>query len=717
MSVWRVICSALALSVFCLLVSATAFPKDKVDLEIEQVQKMIEEKGYHWTAGRTSVSELSEAERQHLLGFRAPEWYDDWYRQAKKIEAVPGASFPPVFDWRDSNVVTPVKNQGGCGSCWIFGAVGALEGMANLYGGRELDLSEQQILSCVAYGWGCGGGWMDVCYEHFLEFGSIGEDCQPYLGSDTYPCLEDSCEVLAKVTGWTPVANNVNAIKTALLTGPVSCAFTVYSDFDHYTGGCYEHEGDDPCNHAIVLIGWDDTMCDGEGAWIVKNSWGTNWGLDGFFYIKYGTCNIGYATALIDYVPPGPFVELENYSITDENGGNGNGRPEPLETADVYFTFSNIWAPLTGASVTVWADTDGIVFLNDRCTLGDMQVNDTLDNSADPIQFMVPADFPSTRVNFTFQISGNDGEYTKSWTQEVWIGPSHILVVDDDRGDNQESYYIDALEKLRPLYDMWDKTNSEKSYNLEDYDVVIWFTGDHRDSVFSHDDLVSLMSFLDDGGSLFLTSQDAAEALSASADPLAQQFLTDYLHVAYAGNNENAFIAAQTGDEVGDSMWIWASGVPGAENQDSKDNLLPDEETDTVLVYAGYFFARTDTVAAIKYKGDYKLVYFGFGFEGINGSGFFFHGHWLSKPETVLKIVLDWLNKPWQYVYGDANSDQEVGLEDVVYLANYLFRGQASPDPRDAADANGDCQLNLEDVVYLVNYLFRAGPPPLEGCS
>jgi C1A family cysteine protease len=717
MSVSRVICYVLALSFFCLLFSATAFPKDKVDQEIEQVQKMIEEKGYHWTAGRTSVSELSEAERQHLRGFRAPEWYDDWYQQAKKIEAWPGVSFPPVFDWRDSNIVTPVKNQGGCGSCWIFGAVGALEGMAKLYGERELDLSEQQILSCVAYGWGCGGGWMDVCYEHFLEFGSIGEDCQPYMGSDTYPCREESCEVLAKITGWTPVANNVDAIKTALLSGPVSCAFTAYSDFDSYTGGCYEHEGDDPCNHAIVLIGWDDTMCDGEGAWIVKNSWGTNWGLDGFFYIKYGTCNIGYATALIDYVPPGPFVELEDCSITDENGGNGNGRPEPLETADIYFTFSNIWAPLYGASVTVWADTDGIVFLNDLCMLGDMQPHDTLSNSADPIQFMVPADFPSIRVNFTFQISGNDGEYTKSWTQEVWIGPSHILVVDDDRGDNQESYFIDALEKLRPLYDVWDKTNSEKSYDLENYDVVIWFTGDHRDSVFSHDDLVSLMSFLDDGGSLFLTSQDAAEALSASADPLAQQFLADYLHVAYLGNNQNAFIAAQPGDEVGDTMWIWAMGVPGAENQDSKDNLLPDEDADTVLVYAGYFFARTDTVAAIKYKGDYKLVYFGFGFEGINGSGFFFHGHWLSKPETVLKIVLDWLNKPWQYVYGDANSDQEVGLEDVVYLANYLFKGQAGPDPMHAGDANGDCELNLEDVVYLVNYLFRAGPPPLEGCS
>jgi C1A family cysteine protease len=713
----RVIGLSLTLLTFASWLSTSALAKDAVDREIEQIQKMIEEKGYHWTAGRTSVSELSEAERQNLLGFEVPEWYDDWFEGAKKIEAPPGVVFPAVFDWRDSDVVTPVKNQGGCGSCWIFGAVGALEGMAKLYGGKELDLSEQQILSCVSYGWGCNGGWMDYCYEHFLEYGSVGEACQPYYASDTYPCLEDSCEVLAKITGWTPVAHSVDAIKTALLTGPVSCAFTVYNDFHSYTGGCYEHEGDDPCNHAIVLIGWDDNMCNGEGAWIAKNSWGTNWGMDGFFYIKYGTCNIGYATALIDYVPPGPFVELESYRVEDVAGGNGNGRPEPGETADIYFAFSNIWAPLNGAIVTVWADTDGIVFVNDHCFFGDMQVHDTLDNSSSPVQFWVPLDFPSTRVNFTLQITGNGGEYSKSWTREVWIGPSHILVVDDDLGSSLESYYIDALEKLRPLYDIWDKTSRDQTYNLQDYEVVIWFTGDHRDSVFSDQDILNLMSFLDSGGRLFLTSQDVAEVLSASADPLRQQFLADYLHVGYLGNNENTFLAAQPGDHVGDTLWIWAWGVPGAENQTSKDNLLPDEEADTVLVHAGYFFARTDTVAAIKFQGDYKLVYFGFGFEGINGSGFFFHGHWLSKPETVLQIVLDWLNKPWIYAYGDANGDQMVDLGDVVYLTNYLFKAQASPNPMEAGDANGDCLLDVGDVVYLLNYLFKGGEPPLEGCS
>jgi C1A family cysteine protease len=147
------------------LLFASAIPKDRIDEEIEAIQKMIDEKGYHWTAGRTSVMELSEAERQNLRGLVKPEWYDEWFKNAEKLTAAPDAYFAPVFDWRDSAGVTPVKNQKNCGSCWAFGALAALESMAKIYGGTELDLSEQQILSCKSYGWGCNGGWMSTRYR------------------------------------------------------------------------------------------------------------------------------------------------------------------------------------------------------------------------------------------------------------------------------------------------------------------------------------------------------------------------------------------------------------------------------------------------------------------------------------------------------------------------------------------------------------------------
>jgi hypothetical protein len=710
-------CAFLFLALVFLLF-ASAIPKDRIDEEIEAIQKKIDEKGYHWTAGRTSVMELSPEERQNLRGLVKPEWYDDWYKGAKKLTAPPEAYFPPVFDWRDSAGVTPAKNQKNCGSCWAFGALGALEAMAKIYGGTELDLSEQQILSCKSYGWGCGGGWMGTCYELFLEYGSISEQDMPYHANDTDPCIQESCEVLAKVTGWTPVAYNVNAIKTALLTGPVCGTLTAYDDFSSYTGGCYEHEDTEPLNHAVLIVGWDDTMCDGEGAWICKNSWGRSWGIDGFFYIKYYSCGIGYAADLIDYVPPGPYVTLEELVVDDAVGGDGDGRAEPEETVDLYLTFSNIWVPLTGATLTAVPDTDGLVLMTDQVLLGDVLAPDTVVNFTAPIQFQVPSDFPSMRVPFTFEITGNGGEYSKSWTREVWVGRSTVLLVDDDEGETLESYYCDAVDAAGPLYDVWDRSAPpDKSYNFSDYNVVVWFTGDHRESVFSDDDISTLADYLEGGGRFFLSSQDAAEALSGSPNPQHNLFLQDHLHADYAGPCSRLLIAQSPGDEIGDDLWIWPGSTPGANNQHSKDALSPDPEADAILFYANSGFTPTDSVAAIKFQGDYKLVFFGFGFEAINKSGIYMHGHNVTKPEVVMQRVLDWLNTPWIYAYGDANYDQTVDVGDVVYLTNYLYKSGLAPVPPAAGDANGDCTVDVGDVVYLVNYLFKGGPAPVEGCA
>jgi hypothetical protein len=122
-------------------------------------------------------------------------------------------------------------------------------------------------------------------------------------------------------------------------------------------------------------------------------------------------------------------------------------------------------------------------------------------------------------------------------------------------------------------------------------------------------------------------------------------------------------------------------------------------------------------VAGIKYKGDYKLVFFGFGFEGINSSGDYFHGKWLSRPVLVMQRVLGWLKTPWLFVPGDPNGDKVVDVGDVVYLINYLFQGGISPSPQASGDVNEDCVVDVEDVVYLINYLFKGGAPPGQGCA
>lgn len=293
------------------------------DQRLIEIQRMIAEKGYHWTAGKTSVSGLSEEEKKKRLGFIAPpDWRERLERQ-KEIPSPRQLAQPPVFDWREMNGVTPVKDQEDCGSCWAFAALAALESMIRIYQGVEEDLSEEQILVCNSHGGDCSGGWMEWAYEIFQSPGSVRECCMPYYGWVTFPCRDYLCDTIAKIDGWNDIAYDVPALKTALQTGPLACAMIVYPDFLNYVGGCYESSEPDtfPPNHAVALVGWDDTQCEGEGAWIIKNSWDTDWGIDGYGYIKYGSCLIGSFAALLDT----PIHYIGEFSPFEEFGNLGFG--------------------------------------------------------------------------------------------------------------------------------------------------------------------------------------------------------------------------------------------------------------------------------------------------------------------------------------------------------------------------------------------------------
>jgi hypothetical protein len=383
----------------------------------------------------------------------------------------------------------------------------------------------------------------------------------------------------------------------------------------------------------------------------------------------------------------------------------------------IYFTISNIWLPLTGTTVTGSVDTAGITFTDNFSYLGTIGTGGSANNNSDPMEFVVNPDFPGRPIIFTLHAVGNGGTYSLDFNKEEWAGKAEILIVDDDSGSAQDyrSYYTSALDSLRTIYDLWSaQANPDFSFNK--YKYLIWYTGDHRTDLFTPAQVESLMSFLDRGGRLFLTSQDAAEALSGSANPLLQEFLTDYLHCSLRDEDcTQRLIMGEPGDTVGDTLYIQT--YLGAENQSSKDVLLPDSLAIPVLKYAGPYWSPFDSIAGIRYQGKYKLVFFGFGFEGMNPSGQEYQGHYLSKPHFVMQRVMDWLKAPWLYVYGDANGDSIVDISDVVWLMNYLFAGGPPPNPMAAGDANGDCVVDVSDVVYLLNYLFVHGPAPQEGCD
>ena len=273
----------------------TAFPVFAQSPQLLEMRERIEKNGWTWEADDTFINSLSGEERANLHGFVPPPDWEKIHAQNLKIFPVNKDELPSVWDWRAMEGVTPVKNQGECGSCWAFSAMAELESFVKIYYNVELDLSEQQVVSCNVYGAGCGGGWAGAAYSLFLSNGAIHQHCMPYLAMDPpqAPCLQDGQPAYGWVTGWHGVANDVDQIKTALLTGPVSTGIDASPDFEMYGGGCYDTPGGAWTNHLVEIVGWDDRLCDGEGAWIIKNSWGPGFGVFGYIYVKYGAGLVG----------------------------------------------------------------------------------------------------------------------------------------------------------------------------------------------------------------------------------------------------------------------------------------------------------------------------------------------------------------------------------------------------------------------------------------
>jgi hypothetical protein len=156
----------------------------------------------------------------------------------------------------------------------------------------DIDLSEQYVISCLAGG--CSGGLIEVVLARLENEGVPDEGCFPYTGRDMTPCSSRCLNWSArtrKIAGWSwiipPYENPQDAVKRHLQDGPIITAMVIYADIWAYSGGIYEHVwGDAEGFHALLLVGWD------EDGWIAKNSWGLDWGIDGYLRIKYGEVGI-----------------------------------------------------------------------------------------------------------------------------------------------------------------------------------------------------------------------------------------------------------------------------------------------------------------------------------------------------------------------------------------------------------------------------------------
>ncbi len=237
-----------------------------------------------------------------------PDWREHGTFVAPDLHDTP----PAAFDWREKAGLTPVKDQGQCGSCWAFGSVASLENAIKIFDDKTVNLSEQDLVSCDKDAMGCSGG--DFSLDYLTKPGDALDADFPYEASNLScksglkrPYQFKSWAFVGAKTG-TPTNEQIKA--AIMQYGVVTTVIDATNSFMSYHSGVFNHcktEGPDQANHMVAIVGWNEAG----GYWIGRNSWGDSWGMGGYFNIKYGCNAFGSAVAYGVYksnsvTPPTP---------------------------------------------------------------------------------------------------------------------------------------------------------------------------------------------------------------------------------------------------------------------------------------------------------------------------------------------------------------------------------------------------------------------------
>jgi len=228
---------------------------------------------------------------------------------APEVSAQALKAVPPSFDWREKGAVTPVKNQGQCGSCWSFSTTGNVEGQRFLAGNSLTSLSEQNLVDCdhecmeyenqQACDAGCDGGLQPNAYSYIIKTGGIDTEA-----SYAYTAADGSCSfskdnIGAKISNWTMVSTDETQMAAYLVQhGPLAIAADA-AEWQFYFGGVFDIPCGDTLDHGILIVGYgNETTIFGHHVdyWIVKNSWGATWGEQGYLKIQRGVGKCGLNT-------------------------------------------------------------------------------------------------------------------------------------------------------------------------------------------------------------------------------------------------------------------------------------------------------------------------------------------------------------------------------------------------------------------------------------
>jgi cathepsin B len=288
----------------------------------EDIVKEIRAKTKHWTPMEVAKNPLSKmtpeqitglmgTKRGELQGYPAPQ---------------PIADLPTNYDARaDPDVsacVHPIRNQAQCGSCWAFGASEALSDRFCIASKGKVSavLSPEDLVSCnTKLNQGCNGGYLFAAWTYLENTGIVTDGCFPYTSlAGRVPQCPTTCkdgETFTKykcASGSIVEATTPAQIQSGIMgSGPMETSFDVYADFMNYESGVYTHvSGALDGGHAVKILGWGEE--NGLNYWLCANSWGDSWGMDGFFKIAWGQCNIDNAV----YACTPDYVNIEEATTT-----------------------------------------------------------------------------------------------------------------------------------------------------------------------------------------------------------------------------------------------------------------------------------------------------------------------------------------------------------------------------------------------------------------
>jgi C1A family cysteine protease len=625
-------------------------------------------------------------------------------------------NLPVRWDWRERGVVTPVHNQrwyeDNCGSCYAFAAIANVESKMIMDGAPVYDLSENNAKECNWYDLSCGGGSYYYLAGFFAEKGTVLESCDPYVSSNV-DCKSD-CPYIMSLLDWRIISETVcpdpEFLKSYIYAyGPIAAGMYVgdslsqpAQEFKNYDGSYtfYHPEVTSEIGHLILIVGWDDTLkySGGQGGWIVKNSFGTDWGGPCGYGTEGGFFTIGYGSNMIGIIAS----YMSQWQPYDLNGGikyyDEGGYDRAYGYADLEAWGMNKFTLDFDTKVTrveFWTDdrtTDIDIYIYDSFNSGILGnlLTSSLNNQFDEagyhsVVLPAPLDVAAGNdiyvavkfVNATYGYPIVGDRNGPSETNTCYI--SHFGNNWSDIGfNNHADIGIRVRYSSAPCID-----SDHDGYGDPDYtgntcppdNCPNKYNPDQTDS-----DGDGLGDACDNCPNLADPNQDDADGdgIGNICDDCTDIDRDGYGDPGYPINTcplDNCPAVANPGqqDSDGDGPGDACDNCPTAanSNQSDTDNDSRGDACDNCPNIANPDQADADR-------------------DGIGDA---------CDPFCCAKA-------------GDANHSGLVNIQDITYLINFLYKSGPGPSCYYEGDANGSKIINIQDITYLINNLYKGGLAP-----